>query len=355
MSEVRLQNVSKVYPNEVIALRDVGFSVLDRECLVIVGPSGSGKTTALRIIAGLEIPTRGEVVIGGEVMTMTPAADRNVAMVFQDDTLYPHRSVQENLSFGLRMRRIPSAERRRLIAEVVERLGLEPLLTRLPHQLSGGQRQRVALGRAIVRHPNVCLFDEPFSHLDPSLREQARSELIDLRQRSEATMIYVTHDHREAMRMGDRLVVMRAGVIQQIDTPEIIYQKPINRFVAEFIGDPPMNFLAGELAKQHFQSQDATLPIRGLSHQGSVVLGVRPEDLTIVRDPSQGVPGQIKRIEFLGRDRLVYVDVLGQSWVILDGATDCEVGEQVRLAFPTEAIHLFDGDSEQSRLENVNQ
>ena len=354
MSEVRLENVSKVYSNGVIALRAVEFTVLDRECLVIVGPSGSGKTTLLRIIAGLEMPTKGEVVIDGECMTLSPVAERNVAMVFQDDTLYPHRSVEGNLSFGLQMRRIPSAERARLVTEVVERLELSPLLTRFPQELSGGQRQRVALGRSIVRHPNVCLFDEPFSNLDPNLREQARTELIDLRQRSETTMIYVTHDHREAMRMGDRLAVIRAGTIQQIDTPERIYRQPINRFVAEFIGDPPMNFLAGEIAQQRFQSQVATLPIEAFAHEGPVVLGVRPEDIVIVGDTEKGFNGRVKRIEFLGRDRLIYVDLLGHTWVILNRATDCQVGEQVQLAFPRQAMHLFHPDGEQARLDHVN-
>ncbi|MFN4111320.1 MAG: ABC transporter ATP-binding protein, partial [Ignavibacteria bacterium] len=232
MAEVKLVNVSKIYENNVVAVNDVTFTVEDKEFVVLVGPSGCGKTTTLRMIAGLEEISRGELYIDNKFVNNVPAKDRDIAMVFQNYALYPHMTVFENMAFGLKIRKLPKDEIKRRVEEAAKILGIEKLLDRKPKQLSGGQRQRVAVGRAIVRKPKAFLFDEPLSNLDAKLRVQMRTEISKIHQRLEATMIYVTHDQTEAMTMGDRIVVMKDGIIQQIDTPLNLYNKPINKFVA---------------------------------------------------------------------------------------------------------------------------
>ena len=245
MADVRLRNVNKTYAGDVRAVSDANLDIRDGELMVLVGPSGCGKSTTLRMIAGLEDISSGDVFIGDQRVNDLEPGDRDIAMVFQNYALYPHMSVRQNMSFGLRMRNTPRPEIEHRVAEAAKILSIEPLLDRRPRELSGGQRQRVALGRAIVRQPNVFLFDEPLSNLDAKLRVQMRTEIARLHNRLNTTMVYVTHDQVEAMTLGDRIVIMNQGVIQQIDTPLNIYNRPANRFVAGFIGSPAMNFFAG--------------------------------------------------------------------------------------------------------------
>src|SRR5437868_8032307 len=251
MAKVTVKNISKIYPGEkgrdVTAVRDVDLDIQDREFVVLVGPSGCGKSTTLRMIAGLEEISRGEIYIGDRLVNNVPPKDRDIAMVFQNYALYPHMSVYDNLAFGLKLRKYPKAEIRKRVNDAAGILGIEELLDRKPKALSGGQRQRAAVGRAIVRQPKVFLFDEPLSNLDAKMRVQMRAEITKLHQRLQATMIYVTHDQIEAMTMGDRIVVMNDGVVQQNDAPLVLYSKPVNLFVAGFLGSPPMNFISGTL------------------------------------------------------------------------------------------------------------
>src|SRR5215211_1410965 len=251
MAKVTVKNVYKIYPGEkggdVTAVDDVSLEIQDREFVVLVGPSGCGKSTTLRMIAGLEEISRGDIFIGDRRVNDVPPKDRDIAMVFQNYALYPHMSVYDNLAFGLKLRKFPKPEIRKRVSDAAAILGIEQLLDRRPKALSGGQRQRVALGRAIVRQPKVFLFDEPLSNLDAKMRVQMRTEITKLHQRLQATMVYVTHDQAEAMTMGDQIVVMRDGRVQQNDTPMNIYQRPANQFVASFVGSPAMNFIRGQV------------------------------------------------------------------------------------------------------------
>src|SRR3954451_14471298 len=251
MARVTVKNVSKIYPgdkgSDVIAVKDVSLDIPDREFVVLVGPSGCGKSTTLRMIAGLEEISRGEIFIDDRLVNNVPPKDRDIAMVFQNYALYPHMTVYDNMAFGLKLRKYPKAEIRKRVNDAASILGIENLLERRTKALSGGQRQRVALGRAIVRQPKVFLFDEPLSNLDAKMRVQMRTEITKLHQRLQATMIYVTHDQIEAMTMGDRIVVMNEGVVQQNDAPLTLYNNPVNLFVAGFLGSPPMNFISGTL------------------------------------------------------------------------------------------------------------
>src|SRR5437764_4282349 len=292
MADIVLTNVHKVY-GHVVAVKDINLDIKDREFVVLVGPSGCGKSTTLRMIAGLEEISGGTIAIGGRVLNHLQPKDRDIAMVFQNYALYPHMSVRDNLAFGLRNRRVPAAE----IAAAVERaariLSIEPLLDRRPRQLSGGQQQRVALGRAMVRNPKLFLFDEPLSNLDAQLRAHMRLELKELRLRVPTTSIFVTHDQVEAMTLGDRIVVMKDGFVQQVGTPLELYRKPVNRFVAGFIGTPPMNFLdlkvvpEGERFVLTGQDLQFALPVRRRAELGShvgqsVCVGVRPQHIRLV-------------------------------------------------------------------------
>ncbi len=283
MASITLANVYKVFGSEVIAVNNVSLDIIDGEFLVLVGPSGCGKSTLLRMIAGLEELTAGEISIGDRQVTDLPSKDRDVAMVFQNYALYPHMTVEQNLGFGLRLRKEDKAESARRVADVARILGLDPLMKRRPGELSGGQRQRVAMGRAMVREPKAFLMDEPLSNLDAKLRVQMRSELSRLHERLKTTTVYVTHDQVEAMTLGDRVVVMRDGVVQQVDTPQNLYSRPVNLFVAAFIGSPPMNLVEATVADGHVNFAGFSLPIEasrlaGFSG-GSVILGIRPADL----------------------------------------------------------------------------
>ena len=321
MAEVRFDGVGKVYSRgDSPAVSDFNLVVRDGEFLVLVGPSGCGKSTSLRMVAGLETPTSGRIFIGGKDVTNLPPKDRDIAMVFQNYALYPHMTVEENLSFGLKLRHFPKDEIIRRVKNAAETLGLSQYLKRLPKALSGGQRQRVALGRAIVREPAVFLFDEPLSNLDAKMRVEMRAEIIRLYNRLGATMIYVTHDQTEAMTMGERIVVMSAGRIQQVAPPLEIYEHPANPFVAGFIGTPPMNlFPAG-------------------TFDPNKVVGLRPEHLRIVQPneaPSGAVPAKIDFVEPLGPETLVHVILNGadhHATVREPGFSNRKAGEAVRLA-----------------------
>jgi multiple sugar transport system ATP-binding protein len=340
MAGVSLENVSRTYPGGAAAACDVSLEVFDREFLVLVGPSGCGKTTTLRLIAGLEEPSSGKIWIGGRLVNDVPAKNRDIAMVFQNYALYPHMTVYRNLAFGLELREGASgwsrwwrwglspsrrkdlAARRFAIAERVHEvarvLGIEHLLERLPGQLSGGERQRVALGRAIVRNPAVFLFDEPLSNLDAKLRVEMRRELKQLHQRLQTTMIYVTHDQVEALTLGDRIVVMQKGRIEQVGSPMEVYQRPVNRFVAGFIGTPTMNFIPGQLIHEsglQFRRGAWSIPLEGRdivppadSDGLPVELGVRPEDIQIFKAPQPATqPGRVEMIENLGDAAIITV------------------------------------------------
>jgi multiple sugar transport system ATP-binding protein len=296
MALVRLEGVKKVYPNGHVAAHGLDLEIPDGEFMVLVGPSGCGKSTALRMIAGLETPTGGRIVIGDRDVTELPPQERDIAMVFQTYALYPHMTVRENLAFGLRMRGAGREVINRRVEEAARALALEPVLGRKPAQLSGGQRQRVALGRAIVREPKVFLFDEPLSNLDAKLRVETRAELARLHRRLGATVVYVTHDQEEAMTLGSRVAVMRDGFLQQVAPPMELYRHPANRFVAGFVGSPAMNFLPGEM-------------MSGLSQtpRGSTTLGIRPHDVALVPQGSGDLDAWVDVVEPRGSELLVYL------------------------------------------------
>ena len=295
MATVVLKNVYKIYAGDVTAVHDASLEIKDQEFVVLVGPSGCGKSTTLRMIAGLEDISKGEILIDGKVVNDVPPKDRDIAMVFQNYALYPHMSVYDNMAFGLKLRKYPKPEIHRRVLEAAEILGITEYLDRKPKALSGGQRQRVAVGRAIVRKPKAFLFDEPLSNLDAKMRVQMRAEISKLHKRLKSTMIYVTHDQIEAMTMGDRIVVMKDGWIQQVDTPLHIYHHPANQFVAGFIGTPPMNFFRGKLEKGaggglvfdegtfQIPIADKALATAAAAEAGKVVtLGIRPENMAWV-------------------------------------------------------------------------
>jgi multiple sugar transport system ATP-binding protein len=354
MAEVVLENVSKSYDKTQV-IRDVSLDIKDREFVVLVGPSGCGKSTILRMIAGLETITGGTVRIGERVVNAVPPKDRDIAMVFQNYALYPHMSVYENMAFGLKMRNTPKAEINTKVTEAARILDLDNLLQRKPKQLSGGQRQRVALGRAIVRNPKVFLMDEPLSNLDAKLRVQMRSEIAALHKRLDATTIYVTHDQVEAMTMGDRIVILNGGEIQQVDTPLNVYHHPANMFVAGFVGQ--MNFLTGILEEGGLRLGDGTLlPLPGkLSGEAEdykgrgAVLGVRPEHLAPENSPEPGYEMTVtpERIELLGSEQMIHFNFSGQP-VVARWPSEQPVreGQSIKMKLETGKAHLFDGATE---------
>ncbi len=361
MATVHLRGLEKNFPASgktaaFAAVKRIDLEVRDGEFMVLVGPSGCGKSTTLRMIAGLEEPTGGEILIDGRVVNHVPPKDRDLAMVFQNYALYPHLTVRENLGFALRMRGTTSAEIEQRVAEAAALLGLGDMLDRLPKTLSGGQRQRVALGRAIVRRPKVFLFDEPLSNLDAKMRASMRTEIARLHDRLGATMIYVTHDQTEAMTMGDRICVMNGGEVMQLDTPLDLYRRPANRFTAGFIGSPPMNFLEGSLdvagGAAVFRSGGGTVTLAlpastTLSHR-SVTLGVRPEHLrlTMDADGTDGFPARVELVEPLGAETLIHV-MVEEHMLIARAAADARVtrGDRVYLQPDSAELHLFDGAS----------
>ncbi len=364
MAEVTLDHVVKIYDNKVTAVKDVSVHIQDKEFLVLVGPSGCGKSTVLRMIAGLEDISAGTISIGGNVVNDIPPKDRDIAMVFQNYALYPHMTVYENLAFGLKLRKYERKEIDDRVQHAAKILGIEQFLERKPKALSGGQRQRVALGRAIVRQPKAFLFDEPLSNLDANLRVQMRTEISRLHHRLQTTMIYVTHDQIEAMSMGDRIVVMRDGVVQQVDTPLNIYHHPVNKFVAGFIGSPTMNFLSGTLrANGHLEFfQDGTSltlqipPSYGATLKelggGIVTLGVRPEHLSMhkpVDAPSvASFEAHVEVVEPVGNEIFVYFSTgAGTNYVArISAETPPAVGATCSLFVDTSKLHFFDPKTE---------
>ena len=361
MARVELRNLCKTYPGGVQAVRNVSLTVEDGEFAVLVGPSGCGKSTTLRMIAGLEEADSGDILIGDRVVNEVAPKDRDIAMVFQNYALYPHMTVYKNMAFGLMLRKYPRAEIDRRVREAAEILGISELLDRRPKALSGGQRQRVAVGRAIVRQPKVFLFDEPLSNLDAKLRVQMRAEISKLHHRLGATMVYVTHDQVEAMTMGDRIVVMLDGVIQQVAPPLELYRRPVNRFVAGFIGSPPMNMIPGRLEPEGgglvFTNGDIRLAVppetgdrlRDLAGR-PVILGLRPEHLRPCA-PGEGRPGAVIRamvevVEPMGSEINLYLNAKGvvlNARVHLDREPD--VGAPYALDADMGAAHFFDADS----------
>lgn len=366
MAEVRLDNVSKMYPGNVRAVDNVSLEIKDKEFLVLVGPSGCGKSTTLRMIAGLEEISEGNIYIGDRLVNDVPPKDRDIAMVFQNYALYPHMTVRENLEFGLKLRKFPKDERRRRVEEAAQILDIAHLLDRKPKALSGGQRQRVAVGRAIVRHPKVFLFDEPLSNLDAKLRVQMRTEISKLHSRLQATMIYVTHDQVEAMTMGDRIVVMKDGLVQQVDDPISLYDHPKNRFVAGFIGSPPMNFLNGTLEQNNgMVFNEGSIQLRIPAKYESalrdqvgkpIVFGIRPED---IYDPSYGtdlpnkqdVKAKVEVIEPMGSEIYLYLTT-GRSPFIarVEPHVRAEIDEQKKLIFNMDKAHFFEPSTDANLL-----
>ena len=365
MASLSLKNVCKVYPNGFEAVKDFNLEVEDKEFIIFVGPSGCGKSTTLRMIAGLEDISSGELCIDGKVVNDVEPKDRDIAMVFQNYALYPHMTVFENMAFGLKLRKVPKAEIKQKVEEAARILDLEKLLDRKPKALSGGQRQRVAMGRAIVREPKVFLMDEPLSNLDAKLRVQMRSEIAGLHQRLGATIIYVTHDQTEAMTLGTRIVVLKDGIIQQVDSPQKLYNEPDNLFVAGFIGSPQMNFLdatcvvEGDKVSLRFGETNIVLPpakakklVDGGYNGKTVVLGIRPEDvddsqIAIETHKDSSFSTEVTGYELLGSEVLLYYTVDGTSMTAkVDSRTPARLGDTVRLAIDVEKIHVFDKETE---------
>jgi len=356
MATVTFDHVWKRY-GDVVAVNDFNLEIQDEEFLVLVGPSGCGKTTALRMIAGLEEITEGTLKIGDRVVNDLAPKDRDVAMVFQSYALYPHMSVFDNLAFGLKLRKVPKAEIDKRVREAAATIELSNLLDRKPKQLSGGQRQRVALGRAIVREPAVFLMDEPLSNLDAKLRVQTRAEIARLHQRLKTTVVYVTHDQVEAMTMGDRIAVMNSGILQQVGPPQELYERPINKFVAGFIGSPAMNFVNVEVNKDDgktvLRADNLELPLPDRLQSAvdaggkELTVGFRPEHFEIVDGTAPG-PGATLRatcdvVEFLGNEELLHVRVGEHDLVaIVDASHRVRPGDVLDLHVPLEKIHLFD-------------
>lgn len=374
MAGVNFQSVSKVFGKDVKAVDDLNLEIKDGEFMVLVGPSGCGKTTALRMIAGLEESTNGDLFIGDKRVNDVPPKDRDIAMVFQNYALYPHMSVYENIAFGLRLRelkgtfwqlthmaeaKVKKEEIDKRVREVASMLAIESLLHRKPKELSGGQRQRVALGRAIARKPRVFLMDEPLSNLDAKLRIQTRAELIRLHRNLGVTTIYVTHDQVEAMTMGQRIAVMANGVLQQCDEPETVYNSPANKFVASFIGAPPMNFLDGVVRGERVEIGSMSLGLPAASpvrkNEGlRVTIGIRPEDIydsrtasSVPVTPDNSFEGQVDVLEKLGAEDTVYMVAQGHNLTAsIDPSARIHSGETVKFAVDIEKMHVFDGETE---------
>ena len=364
MASVTFKNVVKQF-GDVIAVNNLDIEVADKEFLVLVGPSGCGKTTALRSLAGLEEITSGEILIGDRVVNDVAPKDRDIAMVFQSYALYPHLTVYDNMAFGLKLRKVPKDEIKRRVSEAAEILGIQDLLDRKPRQLSGGQRQRVAVGRAIVREPKVFLFDEPLSNLDAKLRVAMRAEISKLHQRLQTTFIYVTHDQTEAMTMATRIAVINKGVLQQLDTPQNLYDEPANLFVAGFIGSPAMNFFPGKLRKDGekllVDTGDFSVAIPPKfakpyeAHAGKdIIFGIRPENIHDVNYippnvDSETIAVKVDVTELMGNEIFLYL-VSGKNTFVarVDPRSQLKVGEQAQIAFDMDSIHIFDAETEQA-------
>lgn len=353
MAEVKLEHITKIFGKDIVAAKDINLVIKDKEFLVLVGPSGCGKSTILRTIAGLEEPTDGKVFIDNIDVTFIPPKDRDVAMVFQNYALYPHMTVYDNMAFGLKLRRFPKQEIKTRIDNASKILGIEELVGRRPKELSGGQKQRVAVGRTIVRNPKVFLFDEPLSNLDAKLRVQMRAELSKLHNRLQATMIYVTHDQTEAMTMGDRIVVLKDGKIQQISDPINLYNNPDNIFVAGFIGSPSMNFIHGKITgneKIFFVNENVRIEIKEMIVNGirsfinkEIIWGIRPEHLIPVScKEKESFDAIISVVEPMGNEIFLYLDLEGFELVArVESQSGFKVGENLRLKPHVELTHFF--------------
>ena len=365
MASLSLQHINKTYPNGFQAVKDFNLEIEDKEFIIFVGPSGCGKSTTLRMIAGLEEISGGTLKIGDKVMNDVEPKDRDIAMVFQNYALYPHMTVYDNMAFGLKLRKVPKDQIDKAVREAARILDLEKLLDRKPKALSGGQRQRVAMGRAIVRNPKVFLMDEPLSNLDAKLRVQMRIEISKIHQRLGATIIYVTHDQTEAMTLGTRIVVMKDGVVQQVDTPQHLYEQPGNLFVAGFMGSPQMNFLDAQIAEKggdliaKVGEYDVVIPaakakvLKDGGYVGkTVVLGIRPEDIHdsqmfIEASPSAPMTSTVKVYELLGAEVFLYFNVNGtQVTARVDPRTNSKTGDTIKFAFDMEKSHFFDKETE---------
>ena len=362
MAEITLNHVKKIYDKSVVAVQDFCMEIQDQEFIVLVGPSGCGKSTTLRMIAGLEEISEGEISIGGKVVNRVPPKDRDIAMVFQDYALYPHMTVYDNIAYGLKLRKFPRRVIDEKVREAAAILDITDLLKRKPKALSGGQRQRVAIGRAIVRSPKVFLMDEPLSNLDAKLRNQMRAEIIKLRQRIKTTFVYVTHDQTEAMTLGDRIVIMKEGFVQQIGTPRQVFHDPNNLFVAGFIGTPQMNFFHAALCREgdsyHLMLGGRRLEIapekqrRLLSHDvpaQEVTAGIRPEHVLLTE--GDGFSGTVEVIEMMGSNTHLHVRFGEEECVIVvpDGdepVREFTLGERVHFTFHADRIHLFSRETE---------
>lgn len=365
MAQVSLRKVTKIFPGNVTAIEDITLGVENKEFMVFLGPSGCGKSTTLRIIAGLEAATSGDVYIGNRLVNNDPPKDRNIAMVFQNYALYPHMDVYSNMAFGLKLRKYPRREIDKRVKEAAGILGLEKLLHRKPRELSGGQRQRVAVGRAIVRKPLVFLFDEPLSNLDAKMRVQMRTEINRLHIRLQATMIYVTHDQTEAMTLGNRIVVMNDGIIHQTGTPSAIYGKPVNKFVAGFIGSPPMNFAEGKIIKKgtkfYFDETggrirvkivDGMIPKLESYVDKWVIFGIRPEDIYDKLFYPEAPPENIATmacevVEPMGSEVFIHLST-GKHTLIakVGGHENPPINQDMDLVFDMNKAHFFDKDKE---------
>jgi multiple sugar transport system ATP-binding protein len=369
MSNVTLNHVSKVYPGGVKAVDDLSLEIQDKEFLVLVGPSGCGKTTTLRMVAGLEDITDGELLFDDTQINNIPAKSRDLAMVFQNYALYPHMTVFDNMSFSLKISRLPKQQIKDRVKKTASLLGIEDLLSRRPKELSGGQMQRVALGRAIVRNPKAFLMDEPLSNLDAKLRAHMRAELIKLHRSLQTTFIYVTHDQAEAMTMGTRIAVMHEGLLQQVDTPVRLYDHPVNMFVAGFIGIPQMNFFPARLERTDDGFScvfgEIRLPLDNATgsrlmdekHTGcEVIMGIRPEDIHIDKDfllryPQNAFTAQMDMSEMMGAETLVHLNIQGKDAVAKTARFSSQPGAAVTVAFDTSRIHLFDPGTQNTILE----
>ena len=363
MASLSLKHIYKIYPNGFNAVKDFNLEIEDKEFIIFVGPSGCGKSTTLRMIAGLEEISKGELYIDGKLMNDVEPKDRDIAMVFQSYALYPHMSIYDNMAFGLKLRKVPKDEIDKKVKEAARILDIEHLLDRKPKLLSGGQRQRVAMGRAIVREPKVFLMDEPLSNLDAKLRVQMRLEISKLHQRLQTTIIYVTHDQTEAMTLGTRIVVMKDGVVQQVDTPQNLYDTPGNLFVAGFIGSPQMNFMDADLVKEgnnvYLKMGDYKITVtpekavKCADYIGkTVTFGVRPEDVYAAAkyekaNANNTVKSTVRVFEMLGAEVFVYVTVEGVDVTVREApGTVVKPGDEVDICFNVDKIHIFDKETQ---------
>ena len=372
MATVTLKEIGKIYPGGVQAVTDFNLDIEDKEFIVLVGPSGCGKTTTLRMVAGLEEISQGQLYIGDKLVNDVPPKERDIAMVFQNYALYPHMSVYENMAFGLRLRKVPKAEIDRRVKEAAATLSIDHLLSRKPKALSGGQRQRVALGRAIVREPKVFLMDEPLSNLDAKLRVQMRTEITKLHNRLQTTFLYVTHDQTEAMTMGTRIVVMKDGFIQQVDSPQDLYDKPNNIFVAGFIGTPPMNFFDVQLVEESgnvyavFGENKLLVPAQRVallknkanSLGKTVKMGIRPENVSgdarfLAENPEFCMNAYVEVVELMGSETYLYLLISGKSTNItarVDPRSPARLFDNIKVAFDMNNAHFFDEETEDTML-----